>query len=116
MPEPRLLIISQNSTAPRLYHHVLESGQCETSFAHSIADALAQIVVSRPSMLLIDNSFPQFEVHMLLEMLEKKPEWKHVPLIAHGFSNTRHLFPSKTHFTESDLEIVTKMSELCAIV
>jgi len=116
MPNPHLLIITQNSSAPRLYHQVVESVQYETSFAHSIADALAELIVARSQIVLIDNSFPQFEIHVFLEMLEKKPEWKTIPIIAHGFSETRHLFPSRTHFTETDSEIVAKLSQLCAIL
>lgn len=112
---PTLLFISANSRLRRLYHRFAESVDCEYSSAGDVAEGLVHMMLKRPSIVMLDHSLPVFEVTILLEMLEKRPELNTVPLLAIGYDQLRHLFPPQTRFATSEEDIVRELQD-CSVI
>ncbi|HKY74476.1 MAG TPA: hypothetical protein VJ246_04160 [Patescibacteria group bacterium] len=111
---PQVLLICQNSRTRRLYHRVVEELQCETVIAKSVADSLVQLVVSKPSVVVLEESLPVFDVSMFLDVTKNNQQWMSLPLVVIGFANQRHLFPSRTLFCGNEQEFERSLKEICA--
>ena len=72
------------------------------------------MVVSHPSIIVIIESVPIFDLSVLLDILAQHADWKELPIIAARFSTNRRLFPSHTHHVEDENQIVRILKELIA--
>ncbi|OGJ22553.1 MAG: hypothetical protein A2804_02165 [Candidatus Pacebacteria bacterium RIFCSPHIGHO2_01_FULL_46_10] len=113
---PQVLFISQNSRTRRVYHELTQNITCEPNSARAIADALVQIILTPPDLIILDGALPIFEVSMFLEVLQKKPSLKRIPLFVFGLMERRHLFPADTRFIETNDDFVRCLQDFCSTV
>ncbi len=72
------------------------------------------MVVAHPSIIIIVESVPIFDLSILLDILVQHADWKELPIIAVGFTLNRRLFPSHTHHADDENQIVRILKELVA--
>ena len=113
---PQVLFISQDSRTRRVYHELAQNITCELNSARSIADALVQLVLNPPDLIILDGTLPIFEISMFLEVLKKKSSLKKTPLFVIGLTERRHLFPAETHFIETNDDFVRSLKDFCSTV
>lgn len=73
-----------------------------------------QIVIIHPSIIVIVESVPIFELSVLLDILAQHADLRETPVIAAGFTSNRTLFPPSTHHAIDELQIVRILKELIA--
>lgn len=111
---PHIVLICSNSRLRRLYQTSLSSVECEITPCKSVAEALVQIIVSHPSIIVIVESVPIFDLSILLDILAQHADWKELPVIAVGFTSNRTLFPPSTHHVIDENQFVRILKELIA--
>lgn len=109
---PQVLLISQNSRTRRLYHRLLGSLECELHTAQSVSDALVRLASGNADVIVFEQDLPAFEVSTFFEVIEQKPAWSSIPIIAVGYETLGHLFPKRTQFAATSESVASLLSEL----
>lgn len=86
--------------------------ECEISPCKSVADALVQMVVTHPSLVVLIEPIPIFDLSIFVDILMQHVDWKTLPILAVHFPAQRHLFPTHTHHVNDQNEAVRMLKEL----
>ncbi len=76
-----ILVVDDNFDATEIAKAILTSRGYDVQVAHSGHDALAQIVVRRPALLILDIMMPDMSGMEVLERIKQRTDTADVPVI-----------------------------------
>jgi len=82
MNEKIILIVDDNQDSRELVMKVLGGKGYKLIEALDGEDALAQVQVERPDLILMDISLPKIDGHEVTRRLKSQAEYKEIPIIA----------------------------------
>ncbi len=82
MNQIKILIVDDNQDSRELVMKVLGGKGYELIEALDGEDALAQVQVVRPDLILMDISLPKIDGHEVTRRLKSQEEYKEIPIIA----------------------------------
>ncbi len=81
LPSPRVLVVEDEAATREMICRVLGKGGWQVEQAVNGLDALQQLSVSAPDVILLDLMMPEMDGFEFLAGMKKNPDWKNIPVI-----------------------------------